>query len=304
MQVGDGSATSYNDANGYVEEGYSYGYDQTMREKKGCRIDTAPPGTHHTTSVDSCDAQDPDPMAEGIGLVTTSGSDEDGGLNNEYRDKPENNQRPTRTEGPKMRPPTNPKRHQSRNPQPAAAWQLVAAKSLRVHDNDLPNRQDRVGTTKQTTQVGERETKTSQKSERSERSERHERPMRPEKRPPAIPKGRQVSRTPAAAARPIAAITAIARAVSVPKQIFTASTGKHTKVEMTHAGERGPKRSSRSKRPSNLRASAPPNCPRRLQLLESPILRIRDSTVCYGRLDENQVVIENAGEKGCVSTKK
>ena len=106
MQVGNGSATSYNDGNGYVEEGYSYGYNQTMGEKKGCRIDTAPSGTHHTTSVDSCDAQDPDPMAEGIGLVTTSRSDEDGGLNNEYRDKPENNQRPTSTESPKIRPST------------------------------------------------------------------------------------------------------------------------------------------------------------------------------------------------------
>ena len=98
MQVGNGSATSYNDGNGYVEEGYRYGYDQTMREKKGCRTDTAPPGTNHTTSVDNCDDQDPDPMAEGIGLVATSGIDEDGGLKNEHRNKPERHERPTRPE--------------------------------------------------------------------------------------------------------------------------------------------------------------------------------------------------------------
>ena len=185
MQVGNGSATSYNDGNGYVEEAYSYSYSygQTLWEKKGCQIDTAPPGTHHTTSVDSCDAQDPDPMAEGIGLVTTSVINKDGGLNNEYRDKPKNNQRPTRPERPKMRPPTNPKRHRSPTPQLAATWQRVVAKSHRVHANNLPNMQDRVGTTKQTTQVEERETKTSQKSERSKRYERHKRPMRLEKAP-------------------------------------------------------------------------------------------------------------------------
>ena len=42
MQVGNESSTSYNDGNGYVEEGYSYGYNQMMRENKGCQIDTAP----------------------------------------------------------------------------------------------------------------------------------------------------------------------------------------------------------------------------------------------------------------------
>ena len=51
-----------------------------MWEKKGCRNDTATRGTSHTTSVDNCYDQDPDPMAEGIGLGETSGIDEDGGL--------------------------------------------------------------------------------------------------------------------------------------------------------------------------------------------------------------------------------
>ena len=110
--------------------GYGYGYIQTMREKKGCQTDTAPPGIHHTTSADSCDAQDPDPMAEGNGLGTTSEIDEDGGLNNEYRNKPERHERPTTSKKPKTtRPPSNPERHQSMTPQSAAASQLVAARA-------------------------------------------------------------------------------------------------------------------------------------------------------------------------------
>ena len=42
-------------------------------------------GKNHTTSVKNRNNQDPDPMAEGIGLVATSGIDEDGGLKNKYR---------------------------------------------------------------------------------------------------------------------------------------------------------------------------------------------------------------------------
>ena len=76
---------------------------KTMREKKGCLTDTAPPGTNQTTSVDNCDDQDPDPMAEGIGLGATSGIDEDGGLQ-EHRDKPERHERPMRPERHETRP--------------------------------------------------------------------------------------------------------------------------------------------------------------------------------------------------------
>ena len=74
--------------------GYGYGHDQTMWEKKGCQTNTAPLGINHTTSVDNCYDEDPDPMAEGIGLGETSGIDKDGGLQ-EQRDKPKRHERPT-----------------------------------------------------------------------------------------------------------------------------------------------------------------------------------------------------------------
>ena len=63
---------------------------------------------------------------------------------------------------------------------------------------------------------------------------------------------------------------------------------------MTQAGDRGPKRSSRSGSPNNRLASAPPNPPQKLQ---SPRLRIRGPPCLNGRLDDNQVHIENSGEK-------
>ena len=87
--------------------GYDYGYDQTMWEKKGCRTNTAPPGTNHTTSVNNCNDQDPDPMTEGIGLGATGGIDEDGGPQ-EHRDKPKRHERPTRPERHETRPPRIP----------------------------------------------------------------------------------------------------------------------------------------------------------------------------------------------------
>ena len=78
-----------------------------MREKKGCITDTAPPRTNQTTSVDNCDDQDTDPMAEGIGLGATSRSDENGGLQ-EHRDKPKRHERPTRPVRYETRPPRIP----------------------------------------------------------------------------------------------------------------------------------------------------------------------------------------------------
>ena len=132
---------------------------KAMWEKKGCRTITAPP-SEPGSSNEHREDQDPDPKAEGIGLVT-SALDENGELK----------KRPTRPERPETRPPSNPERHRSTTPQPAAAWQLVAAKANVLQANVLPNRQDRVGTTNETTQVREGETKKSEKSERPERSE-------------------------------------------------------------------------------------------------------------------------------------
>ena len=74
--------------------------------------DMAPSDTRHMTSLDSCDAQDPDPMAEGSGIVTTSGFDEDSGHNSKSGDKPKRHERPKRPRRPKTRPPSNPVRHQ------------------------------------------------------------------------------------------------------------------------------------------------------------------------------------------------
>ena len=76
MQVGDGSRNSHSDGDRYREE--CDDYKQTMREKKGCRTNTAPLGPKRTTSSDNCDDQPPDPKAEGMKLAATSRSDEDG----------------------------------------------------------------------------------------------------------------------------------------------------------------------------------------------------------------------------------
>ena len=96
--------------------GYDYGYDQTMREKEGCQNNMAPSDTRHKTSLDSCDAQDPDPMAEGSGIVTTSGLDEDSGHNSKSGDKPKRHEQPTRPRRPKTRSPSNSARHRLTTP--------------------------------------------------------------------------------------------------------------------------------------------------------------------------------------------
>ena len=51
---------------------------QTPQENKGCRTNTAPPGTKRTTSSKNCNDQVPDPKAESIQLVVASSIDEDG----------------------------------------------------------------------------------------------------------------------------------------------------------------------------------------------------------------------------------
>ena len=89
--------------------GHDYGSNEAMREKKGGRKNTAPSGTNRTTSS-NITSQDPNPLAEGIklGLCTI---EEVNGLNHEYRDKPETNERPTKPERPETPPPKNPVRH-------------------------------------------------------------------------------------------------------------------------------------------------------------------------------------------------
>ena len=56
---------------------------KTMWEKKGCRMNIAPPGKNHTTSIDNKhrDDQEATSMAEGSKLDTASGGNEGGGLN-------------------------------------------------------------------------------------------------------------------------------------------------------------------------------------------------------------------------------
>ena len=49
MQIGDVSRNSHSDGAGYREE-YD-DYKQTMREKNGCPMNTAPPGPNRTTSI-------------------------------------------------------------------------------------------------------------------------------------------------------------------------------------------------------------------------------------------------------------
>ena len=108
--------------------------------------------------------------------------------------KPETSERPTRPERPKTPPPKKPVRQRSTTPQQATARQHVLAEAIMLHANALTNRQDRLRTSKATTQSREGKTKTSQKSERSGRSEKHKRPTRPERlktRPPEMPKVHQ-----------------------------------------------------------------------------------------------------------------
>ena len=59
---------------------------KTMWEKKGCRMNMAPPGKNHTTSIDNehPDNQEATSMAEGSELDTASGDDEGGGLNEDH----------------------------------------------------------------------------------------------------------------------------------------------------------------------------------------------------------------------------
>ena len=51
MQIGDGSGKSHSDGDGYREE--CDVYKRTMRDNKGCRTNTAPPGRNRTTSSDN-----------------------------------------------------------------------------------------------------------------------------------------------------------------------------------------------------------------------------------------------------------
>ena len=169
-----------------------------------------------------------------------------------------------------------------------------------LHANTLTNRQDRLRTSKATTQFREGKTKTSQKSERSERSERHERPTRPERlktSPPEIPKVHQQHPTLAKKelrSRP-RADTSRHEQIQVNARLWRSRTT--TMREGVTKTSKKSNRSNRSKRPDNLRACAPPNHPRRLQLLQSPRLRIRRPPGLTS-IDDNQVVfIENAGEK-------
>ena len=102
-------------------------------------------------------------MAEGIGLVATSGINEDGGLKNEHRDNPERHERPTRPKRHEMQPsriPEHVRLTTSTTPTPAAACQLVVVR-MQVDDK----------ATNETTQDQEGETKTFEKSERPESSE-------------------------------------------------------------------------------------------------------------------------------------
>ena len=106
-------------------------------------------------------------MAEGFALELCA-TEEDNGLDHEYRDRPKTNERLTRPERPETSPPKNPKRHRS-----TTARQHVTAKAIVLDASALPNRKDRLGPLKATTQFREGKAKTSEKSERSERFERH-----------------------------------------------------------------------------------------------------------------------------------
>ena len=200
--------------------------------------------------------------------------------------KPETSERPTRPERPETPPPKNPVRQRSTTPQQATARQHVAAEAIMLHANALNHRQNRLRTSKATTRFREGKTKTSQKSERSERSERHERPTRPERlktRPPKIPKLHQVYPEPSP------------RKIQVNAELLRVRTT--TMREGVTKTSKMSNRSDRSKRPDKRTACAPPNHPRRLQLLQSPRLCIRRRPGLTSINDNQVVFIENAGEK-------
>ena len=197
------------------------------------------------------------------------------------------------TERPETPPPQNPVRQRSTTPQQATSRQHVAAEVIVLHVNAPPNRQDRLGMSKVTTQFREGKAKTSEKSERSERSERHERPMRPERfktRPPKISKLHQVHQNNPTGIPPEQS----PRKIQVNAELLRVRTT--TMREGVTKTSKKSNRSDRSKRPDNLAACSPPNHPRRLQLLQSPRLCIVQSAC--GLENDNQVVfIKNAGEK-------
>ena len=119
-----------------------------MWENKGCRTNTALPSKNHTTSVKNeyRKDQEPNPMAEGIGIDATRDSNEDG-LKYEHHDKPKRPKKPTRSERHGTRPPDIPKHCQTSLP-PAAAWQLIAANA-----SERPNKEVRDGLKDEITQV-------------------------------------------------------------------------------------------------------------------------------------------------------
>ena len=200
--------------------------------------------------------------------------------------KPETSERPTRPERPETPPPKKTVRQRSTTPQQATARQHVAAEAIMLHANALNHRQNRLRTSKATTRFREGKTKTSQKSERSERSERHERPTRPERlktRPPKIPKLHQVYPEPSP------------RKIQVNAELLRVRTT--TMREGVTKTSKKSNRSDRSKRPDKRTACAPPNHPRRLQLLQSPRLCIRRRPGLTSINDNQVVFIENAGEK-------
>ena len=208
--------------------------------------------------------------------------------------KPETSERPTRPERPETPPPKNPVCQRSTTPQQATARQHVAAEAIMLHANALTNRQNRLRTSKATTRFREGKTKTSQKSERSERSERHERPTRPERlktRPPKIPKLHQVHQNNPTGIPPEQS----PRKIQVNAELLRVRTT--TMREGVTKTSKKSNRSDRSKRPDKRTACAPPNHPRRLQLLQSPRLCIRRRPGLTSINDNQVVFIENAGEK-------
>ena len=127
-----------------------------MGESKGCQTITAPPRKPGSLNEHRED-QDPDPKAEGIGLVT-SALDE----NSELKKRPTTPKRPKR---PKTRPPDIPECRQVSLPS-AATEQLITANASRC-----PNKEFRAGTKDEKTQTGDGGPDRSDRSERPERSE-------------------------------------------------------------------------------------------------------------------------------------
>ena len=136
--------------------------------------------------------------------------------------------------------------------------------------------------------VREGETKTSQKSKRSERSKRHERPTRPKRlktRTPKIPLHQEHPPGIAPEQGPQKTQVTVDLLRVWIRTIWEGVTKTSKKVN----------RSDGSKSPKTRLASAPPNYLRKLQ---SPRLRIGCPPCLNGRLDGNQVEIENAKKKG------